>query len=217
MSQPTEQRAFLNTNCGVAGPSRLQSAFIGPEWREVRFDVVPAPGIDLVGNLADLRGVIGDATFDGVWAPHNLVRLWDHEVPLALAEFARILKPDGFALVSSPDLAAIAQFVTEKGLDAVAYESPAGPITPIDLIFGYRPAMAAGHRHLAHRTGFTAQRMARLALANGFHHVRVARTAFDFVAVLLKPGCRTLEVAPYGQVPDLRSLFKIAELARAGG
>jgi len=50
-----------------------------------------------------------------------LAPLRAHEVPLALAEFKRVLKPDGFALITLPELEAVASLVLDQGLDEVAY------------------------------------------------------------------------------------------------
>src|SRR5665213_540831 len=35
------------------------------------------------------------------------------------------------------------------------YTSPAGPITPLDMLFGHSDSIASGHLYMAHKTGFT--------------------------------------------------------------
>ena len=44
------------------------------------------------------------ASVDAVFSSHNIEHLYPHEVPLALKEFMRVLKPDGFVLMTCPDL-----------------------------------------------------------------------------------------------------------------
>lgn len=41
---------------------------------------------------------------DMLWSRHNLEHLYYHEVPLALKEFCRVLKPRGTAIISLPNL-----------------------------------------------------------------------------------------------------------------
>ena len=76
------------------------------------------------------------ASVDAIWSAHNLEHLSAHEVPLALNEFLRVLKPGGWALITFPDLQQVAEFIVADKLEDVAYESPAGPITPLDCVFG---------------------------------------------------------------------------------
>ena len=35
------------------------------------------------------------------------------------------------------------------------YEAPSGPVSPIDIIYGYRGKLATGKFHMAHKCGFT--------------------------------------------------------------
>jgi len=74
---------------------------------------------------------------------------------VALKEFLRVLKPEGFAVITCPDLQSVCALVAEDKLTDAAYTSPSGPITPIDIIYGYRPSMSKGNLFIAHRCGFT--------------------------------------------------------------
>jgi len=112
-----------------------------------------------------------------------LAPLRAHEVPLALAEFKRVLKPGGFALITLPELEAVASLVLDQGLDEVAYVSPAGPITPRDMIFGHSPSVTRGQFYMAHKTGFTSASLGRQLADAGFATVLVKREWLDLWAL----------------------------------
>ena len=74
---------------------------------------------------------------------------------MALKEFLRVLKPDGFLVVTCPDLQSVCALVVDDKLTEPAYNSPVGPISPIDILYGYRPFIERGNLHMAHKCGFT--------------------------------------------------------------
>lgn len=201
-------KLLLNAGSGPLQSGRPPAAFATAEWREVRLDVDPRAQPDIVGSFADMRGLIDDARFDALYSSHAIEHLHAHEVIPALREFRRVLRPEGFALVTCPDLAAIARQLLEAGAEAVAYQSPAGPIRPIDMIFGHGRSIAEGQIHMAHHTGFTAPRLARVAFASGFAEVRVMEGGhFDLWAVLLGPQASPAKIAAMFEHSFLAGLF----------
>jgi len=68
------------------------------------------------------------------------------------------------------------------------YMSPAGPIAPIDILYGHRDAVANGKIHMAHKTGFTYSTLQDAFFKAGFkYHVGAARpTSFDLWIVAFK-------------------------------
>jgi len=46
--------------------------------------------------------------------------------------------------------------------------SPAGPISPIDILWGHRLSLARGNYYMAHKVGFTAQSLTQALLEAGF-------------------------------------------------
>src|SRR5262249_34311784 len=80
----------------------------------------------------------------------------------------RVLRPDGFVVITCPDLQSVAALVADDKLTEPAYVSPAGPITPLDILYGHRPPMAAGNLYMAHRCGFTRRVLAGTLRAAGF-------------------------------------------------
>jgi hypothetical protein len=74
-----------------------------------------------------------------------------------------------------PDLQRAAALVAQDRLDEPAYLSPAGPIAPLDMLYGHGAAIAAGNAFMAHRTGFTARTLETALVAARFDAVRVVR------------------------------------------
>jgi hypothetical protein len=65
----------------------------------------------------------------------------------------------------------------------VVYRSPAGPITPLDMMFGHSRSIAAGAVHMAHRTGLTSDRLTGLLLEAGFAEAVTKRRDYDLWAL----------------------------------
>lgn len=172
---PVQARKVLHVGCGAADPAKLPAAFF-PQgaWAEVRLDIDPGVAPDIVASITDMS-VVATGSVDAVWSAHNLEHLWAHEVPLALAEFHRVLAPGGFALVTMPDLQQVAELVAAGRLEDAAYMSAMGPIAPLDMLYGYRPAVAMGNEFMGHRTGFVAGTLQVHLERAGFHSVRVQR------------------------------------------
>lgn len=182
------RKHLLHVGCGSAPKERLPECFRTGDWNEIRVDIDPDVKPDIVANLSDMS-MVRSSTIDAVWSSHSLEHLEDYQVPAALGEFRRVLKPGGFALITMPDLEYVAKLVSEGKGDDVLYTSPAGPITPLDMMFGHKKSIANGNLHMAHRTGFTADRLkAKLAEA-GFAEVRVLPgRSYDLWAVAVTGG-----------------------------
>ena len=181
-------RRLLHVGCGPRDAQRLPACFRGPRWREIRLDIDAAVAPDIVADVCDLH-MLADASVDAVYSSHNLEHLEAHAVPRALAELRRVLKPDGYALITLPDLRAVARHIAADGLDDVLYQSAAGPISALDVVFGHQASLAAGNGHMAHRGGFTATTLGRALLAAGFHEARVHEgRRWDLWAVASMPA-----------------------------
>lgn len=175
------ERVVLHVGCGPYNPAKLHRRFHEPGWRELRLDINPKVKPDIIGSMTDMA-TVATASVDAVWSSHNVEHLYAHEVTLALAEFYRVIKPGGFALITLPDLQKVAELVAADKLEDTAYVSPAGPITPLDMIYGHRPSIAQGNLFMAHRMGFTATTLERAMRRAGFGTVRTQRQGFDLWA-----------------------------------
>jgi len=132
-----------------------------------------------------MSALVPSGSFDAAWASHSLEHLHAHEVVEALSEFRRILKPDGFALITSPDLETVASLLLQHGLDHIAYTSPMGPITPHDMLFGHADSIRRGMTFMAHNCGFTCATLGAMLLQAGFPMVLAKREGFEVWALAL--------------------------------
>jgi hypothetical protein len=90
---------------------------------------------------------------------------------VALAEFHRVLAQEGFAVITCPDLQSVCALIAEDKLTDTAYNAPAGPIAPLDILYGFRRSMAQGNLYMAHRCGFTRKVLHATLQAAGFASV----------------------------------------------
>lgn len=165
---------FLHVGCGPKRKESTTAGFNTPDWTELRLDIDASVQPDIVGTMLDMSAVPA-ASVDAVFSSHNIEHLYPHEVPLALAEFKRVLGPQGFLVVTCPDLQSVCALVAADKLSEPAYTSPAGPIAPIDILYGHRPAMARGNLYMAHRCGFTQRELTAALHAAGFAMVAATR------------------------------------------
>ena len=172
-------KTFLHVGCGPKQKDRTTRGFNTSNWKELRFDIDEAVQPDLVGTMTDMSSV-ASGSVDAVFSSHNIEHLYPHDVPVALAEFLRVLKPDGFAVITCPDLQSVCALIAEDKLTEPAYTSPAGPIAPLDSLYGPRPAMARGNLYMAHRCGFTQKVLTGTLQAAGFAAVAAKRRGHPY-------------------------------------
>jgi predicted SAM-dependent methyltransferase len=196
-------KQFLHVGCGPKRKDRTTRGFNTSEWHEIRLDIDPSAQPDVIGTMTDMTAV-GSESVDAIYSSHNIEHLYPHEVPVALAEFLRVLKPDGFFVVTCPDLQSVCALIAEGRLTEAAYTSPAGPIAPLDILYGHRPAMAKGNLYMAHRCGFTQKVLTGTLQSSGFKMVasmaRGRSPFFDLFALASKSE------RPEAQMRELASL-----------
>lgn len=162
------QRSFLHVGCGGSSKQHAATGFRGDDWHEIRLDMDPDVAPDIVASMTDMAAV-PDAAVDAIYSSHNIEHLYPHEVPFAFAEFYRVLKPDGFLVLTCPDLKSVCSLVVNDKLDDPAYLTASGePITPLDVLYGHRLSMAQGNLFMAHRCGFTQRTLMEAAKEAGF-------------------------------------------------
>lgn len=174
-------KTLLHVGCGHAQKEHVPVAQF-QDWNHVRVDIDPKVRPDVIDDIRTLETVENESV-DGVFSSHNLEHLEAEDLPLALRTFWRVLKPGGICVILVPDLELACAEVAKGNGDVTIYESPAGPICPIDMIYGYRP-WTRDNPWQRHRNGFTVASL-RAALSNaGFALVNVCKgQLFDIIGV----------------------------------
>lgn len=163
----------LHVGCGPLASQKLHSTFQTPEWEEVRLDINPKAHPHIVASMTDMD-MVPDKSFDAVYSSHNLEHLAPYELPLALHEFLRVLKPSGFALIAVPDMQQAAEYIASGRAEETVLMTNKGPITPLDILYGFRPLLA-DNPFMAHKFGYTATTLESALRATGFVTVTVER------------------------------------------
>lgn len=178
-TQHREIKSFLHVGCGTTHKQQTIPFFNTDSWRELRQDINPATRPDILGSMTNLSA-LPSASVDAIYSSHNLEHLFPHEVPLALEEFRRVLKPDGFVVITCPDLQSVCALVAANKLGEPAYLSTMGPITPLDILYGHQASLATGNMQMAHHCGFTRDTLTLALQKAGFGSVSVLARPNDF-------------------------------------
>ena len=127
------------------------------DFEHLLLDIDPKGEPDILCD-ARLLTTLEAGQFDAIYNSHNLEHYYRHDVPKVLAGFQHVLKDDGFAHIIVPDMHEVMRQTLERGLDIddVLYQSPAGPIMVLDVIYGFGTQIEkSGVEFYAHKTGFT--------------------------------------------------------------
>lgn len=184
----TVTRILLHVGCGPNRKDRTTAGFNTPEWEERRLDIDERVSPDILGTMTDMSAV-ASASVDAIFSSHNIEHLYPHEVPVALAEFRRVLRDDGFVVITCPDLQSVCELIAQDKLTDAAYQSPSGPIAPLDILYGYRAAMARGNLYMAHHCGFTRKVLGATLHTAGFGSVALIQRGhphYDLFALATK-------------------------------
>jgi SAM-dependent methyltransferase len=136
-----------------------------PEWlkgvEEITLDIDPKYNPDYCRSMVDM-GQVGK--YDFVYSCHCLEHVFPHEARNALKEMHRVLKPGGVNFVIVPDLEGV------KPNHDVVYDSPAGPVCGLDIIYGMA-SLIEENPYMAHKTGFTMETLQREFKIAGFKRI----------------------------------------------
>lgn len=164
---PAAAKRFLHVGCGALNKEQTTKGFAAADWHETRLDIDKSIAPHIVASMADLS-TIETATYDALFSRNAIQHLYVHEVSKAFAEFARVLKPDGFAVISCPDLQSVGAVLAQNHLMAALYNSPEGPMTALDILYGRRASVGSGKLHMAHHCGFTKDVLGATMASAGF-------------------------------------------------
>ena len=152
MNLISKLKTLLHVGCASLNISHIKG-FIINDWTEIRFDIDESRNPDIVGTLTDMS-LVQTGSVDAIYSAYNIDHIYPHEVPTALSEFFRVLKDDGMAIIKCPDIQSVCEAVAKGKLLEPFYNSPVGPISPIDILFGNRKAVAKGNKFMAKKGGF---------------------------------------------------------------
>lgn len=168
------------------------------QFEHLLLDIDPRGSPDIVCDARRLTA-LGAGQFDAVYCSHNLEHYYRHEVPQVLAGFLHVLKDRGFTDIRVPDIGAVMRATIEQDLDIddVLYESPAGPIMVLDVLYGYSVEIErSGQEFFAHKTGFTQKSLLNALQGAGFSKIFSVAGNLEIRALAFKgevdPATRTL-------------------------
>ena len=190
----------------VGGGSKaipLPPQFAG--FEHLLLDIDPKGSPDIVCDARRLT-TLGAGQFDAVYCSHNLEHYYRHDVPKVLGGFFHVLKDDGFAQIRVPDISEVMRVTVERGLDLdeVLYQSPAGPIMVLDVLYGYGVEIErSGREFFAHKTGFSRNLLLKALQNAGFRKTYSSVGNLEISAVAFKTApdefARTLFGLPVDQ------------------
>ncbi len=173
----TRKKIVLHVGCG--SKNIINTPFKELDWEEIRLDIDNNNKPDIVNSMTDMHNVL-DSSVDAVFSSHNIEHLYEYQVEIALKEFIRVLKPEGFALITCPDLMSTCKLIVEDKLNDIAYMSKAGGITPLDILYGHRLSIKAGNEFMCHKTGFTKKTLTAYFMNAGFETIATLSRSSNF-------------------------------------
>jgi len=177
-------KKLLHVGCGPKTQKNLKG-FNSDNWIEHRLDIDNQHNPDILGSIIDLNAV-QNMSMDAVYSAHNIEHIFAHEVKIALKEFNRVLKENGYLVITCPDLQVLGEAIANDKLNEPIGNSKSGPISPIDIIYGHRGFIAQGHTFMAHKTGFTYKTLSEVIFESGFKMIYGNRFHYDLWLIAFK-------------------------------
>jgi hypothetical protein len=158
------------------------------EFEHMLLDIDPKGSPDIVCDARNLDR-LDPGQFEAVYCSHNLEHYYRHDVKRVLAGILHVLKDGGFAQIRVPDIHEVMRVTIERGLDIddVLYQSPAGPIMVLDVLYGYSVEIErSGQDFFAHKTGFTQKSLFKALQKAGFLKIYTMTGNFEINALAFK-------------------------------
>lgn len=156
------KKDVLHVGCG--GERVIHQVFT--DWRVTHVDIDESVNPDVVDDCIKLTKFENESV-DGIYSSHNIEHLHHLDAEESLQNFYRVLKPNGLLVITCPDLLYICQLVVDGKLFDKAYDSPAGPISAADMLYGYIPYTRT-NIHQIHRFGYTRDSLEQALFRNRF-------------------------------------------------
>ncbi len=183
-----------------AGNEPLNVAALA-NYKELRYDNDTASRPDILGDIATMQ-MIPAQSVDVLWASHIIEHVFYGELPGVFGEMKRILKKDGCAILITPNLGSLGPYMEDR-IDETVYTTSAGPIAPLDMIYGYRGFTSRGMTGMMHKIGFNARFLHTTLNMFGIKN-RIYKTPFEIIAVIGNhPELEKIFGELYGSTPEL--------------
>jgi SAM-dependent methyltransferase len=157
------------------------------KWDKLLLDIDQKSCADVVCDARDMFDLPKEG-YDAVYCSHNLEHYYRHDLPKVMAGFKHVLSEDGFIEIHVPNMLSVVRFIQNgNDIDGVMYQSPAGPISALDMMYGHGGMIErSGNDFMAHKNGFTALSMTKILVEHGFKHVFIGESALEVIAFAFK-------------------------------
>lgn len=179
---PKATKKVLHIHSGAYAAGKIHKAFQGEEWQEVRLDDKAAANPDILSAITDLQS-IEDESYDAVFNAHSLPKIYFYQLEHTLKEWLRVLKEEGMLVLSVPDMRTAANYIARDKALMSLYDTPVGPVTPLDIVYGHRKLIGQGSEWHQHKMGFTPSMIGNMLREMGFSNINVTIEGFNIWAV----------------------------------
>lgn len=167
-----------------SGTDRTAPDFPGYKVKTLDIDSSTKP--DFIADCRDMS-VVESESFDGVYCSHTVEHFEPKDIPTALSEFRRVLKPDATIRIKTPDMGKVQDALRGGAKETdIAYESSVGPITYYDIIHGHQASIKAGNKFMKHLGGFNKQSLTKALKDAGFSKIKVTADNLELKAIAIK-------------------------------
>jgi predicted SAM-dependent methyltransferase len=160
-------------------------------WQQDLLDIDASQKPDILADARELTEQQAEI-YDAVYCPHNLEHYYLHDAKKVLQGFRHVLKPNGHAYITVPDMRQVMERVVNENLAItdILYQSPMGPIHVYDVLYGHQEKIEyRGEEYFAHKIGFTLRSLRQILLDADFPIVAisVARLNLSAIAFMRQP------------------------------
>jgi len=168
-------------------------------WTVTRFDADARAKPDIVGDVRELSKHVTAGSYDVIHASHVIEHVYDHEVLPMLESFRRVARE--YVHIKCPDIGRVAEVVADgRPIDWPLYNSPAGPVSSHDLLYGYVRYIKDVSDLYAHKCGFTKAKLFHLLKQAGFKEVDVRQN----IGVFELEAIATTRTSDYRQLKSVQ-------------
>lgn len=156
------------------------------DYNEITVDLDKSNNPTILSDMTNLSQLKSNSV-NCVYSSHSLEHIAPHKISNCLAEWYRVIKPSGEIRIIVPNLKFISNYISSGKILDVVYESDAGPVSAIDIIYGHRGYIASGNEFMQHKTGFTKESAEIILQINNYSHFKVQEFNSELLIRIIKP------------------------------